>query len=67
MRLADVDLTTETVRTERLVLRPYRPDDADAVYRACLDPDISRWIPLPALYTRADAEEFVGVATVSAR
>ena len=67
MRLDDVDLTIETVRTERLVLRPYRPDDVDAVYRACLDPDIHRWIPLPTPYTRADAEQFVGVATVSAR
>ena len=65
--LASVDLTTETVRTERLVLRPYRPEDADAVYRACLDPDIQRWLTLPAPYTSADAEEFVGVITVSAR
>ena len=67
MQLDDVDLITETVRTERLVLRPYRPDDVDAVYRACLDPDIARWIPLPAPYTRADADAFVRVATVSAR
>ena len=67
MRLDDVDLITETVRTGRLVLRPYRRDDVDAVHRACLDPDIARWIPLPVPYTRADAEEFVGVTTVSAR
>src|SRR4051794_27410394 len=28
--LSGIDLTTEVVRTERLVLRPYRPDDEDA-------------------------------------
>jgi RimJ/RimL family protein N-acetyltransferase len=65
--LSDVDLLTETVRTERLVLRPYRPEDADAVYRACSDPENVRWLTLPSPYTPADAEEFVGVGTVSAR
>ena len=65
--LDSVDLVTETVRTERLVLRPYRPDDADAVQRACQDPDILRWLTVPSPYTRADAEEFIGVTAVSAR
>jgi RimJ/RimL family protein N-acetyltransferase len=65
--LSHVDLLTETVRTERLVLRPYRPDDADPVFRACQDPDNVRWLMLPSPYTPADAEEFVGVTTVSAR
>jgi RimJ/RimL family protein N-acetyltransferase len=65
--LASIDLTTETIRTERLVLRPYRADDADAVHRACQDPDIQRWLTVPSPYTRADAEEFVGVISVSAR
>ncbi|CCH90063.1 protein of unknown function [Modestobacter italicus] len=45
MDLSDIDLTTEVVRTERLVLRPFRPDDVDAVFTACQDPDIGRWIP----------------------
>ncbi|MGY1773005.1 GNAT family N-acetyltransferase [Blastococcus sp. SYSU D00813] len=44
MDLSGVDLTTEVVRTERLVLRPHRPDDADAVFAACQDADIQRWI-----------------------
>ena len=58
--LSGVDLTTEVVRTARLVLRPHRPDDVDAVLRACQDPDIQRWIAtLPVPYTAADAREFV--------
>ncbi|MGY1746392.1 GNAT family N-acetyltransferase [Blastococcus sp. SYSU D00695] len=43
MDLSGVDLTTEVVRTDRLVLRPHRPDDADAVFAACQDPDIQHW------------------------
>ena len=58
--LTGVDLTTEVVRTARLVLRPFRPDDADAVLRACRDPEHRRWLfNLPEPYTRVDAEEFV--------
>jgi RimJ/RimL family protein N-acetyltransferase len=62
--LTGVDLATEVVRTDRLVLRPFRPEDVDAVVRACQDPGHRRWLPnLPEPYTRADAEEFVtGVA-----
>ncbi|MGR6965877.1 GNAT family N-acetyltransferase [Geodermatophilus sp. URMC 61] len=65
--LSGVDLSTEVVRTARLLLRPFRPDDADAVFRACQDPDNKRWLAsLPEPYTRADAEEFVtGVAVRS--
>lgn len=58
--LSDVDLTTETVRTARLVLRPHRPDDVDAVYRACQDADIQQWITaIPSPYTREVAQEWV--------
>ncbi|MGY1592679.1 GNAT family N-acetyltransferase [Geodermatophilus sp. SYSU D00708] len=60
MDLSAVDLTTEVVRTERLVLRPHRPDDEDAVFRACQDAEIQRWntsVPVP--YTRADAHGWV--------
>ena len=64
LSLSGVDLTTEVVRTARLVLRPFRPDDVDAVFRACQDAESRRWLAsLPEPYTRADAEEFVtGVA-----
>ncbi|MDT0275154.1 GNAT family N-acetyltransferase [Blastococcus goldschmidtiae] len=67
MDLTLVDLPTEVVRTDRLVLRPYRPDDADAVHRACQDADIQRWTMVPSPYTEADAVEFVTRTTVDAR
>ena len=68
MDLTGIDLTTETIRTERLVLRPYRPADADAVFAACQDPGIQRWIPaVPVPYTRADAEAFVGPVSAAER
>lgn len=43
-----------------LLVRAWRPEDADAVYRACQDPDIQRWTTVPSPYTWADAERFVG-------
>jgi len=59
--LTDVDLTTETIRTDRLVLRPFRPDDAAAVFRACSDAELRRWISaIPSPYTEADAAQWVG-------
>jgi RimJ/RimL family protein N-acetyltransferase len=43
-----------------LVLRPWREDDAQAVYEACQDPEILRWMPiLPRPYTLEDARTFV--------
>jgi RimJ/RimL family protein N-acetyltransferase len=58
--LSGVDLTTERVRTERLVLRPPRPEDTDDVYRACQDAETQRWLlALPDPYTRESAREFV--------
>ena len=58
--LTGVDLTTETVRTERLVLRPPGEDDVDAITRACQDAENQRWLTaLPSPYTREDALRFV--------
>jgi RimJ/RimL family protein N-acetyltransferase len=65
--LTHVDLTTETLTTGRLVLRPYRSDDVDAVHRALQDPGSLRWLSVPSPYTEADATEFVTGAAVSAR
>ncbi|MDP5182771.1 GNAT family N-acetyltransferase [Blastococcus sp. BMG 814] len=60
MDLSAVDLTTETVRTERLVLRPFRPADVEAVHRASQDPETQRWIStIPVPYMREDARRFV--------
>jgi len=62
LSLTDVDLTTEVVRTDRLVLRPYRPDDDDEVFRACQDPETQRWISaIPLPYTPDVAREWVCV------
>ena len=41
-------------------LRPWRTDDADAVFAACQDEDIQRWTLVPVPYGREDAEAFVG-------
>ncbi|QKV94628.1 GNAT family N-acetyltransferase [Streptomyces sp. NA02950] len=49
-----------TLITERLVLRPFRASDADAVFAACQDPDIQRWTPVPSPYERGHAEDFTG-------
>jgi RimJ/RimL family protein N-acetyltransferase len=62
--LTAIDLSAETVRTERLLLRPPEDRDVDPITRACQDPGNQRWLStLPSPYTRADAVEFVtGVA-----
>lgn len=49
-----------TLRGPRVVLRPWRADDVDAVTAACQDPEIQRWTQVPVPYRRADAEGFVG-------
>jgi RimJ/RimL family protein N-acetyltransferase len=49
-----------TLTTERLLLRPFGPADTEAVYRACQDPEIPRWTPVPSPYTIDDAKTFVG-------
>ncbi|WP_169063921.1 GNAT family N-acetyltransferase [Geodermatophilus dictyosporus] len=65
LSLTGVDLTTEVVRTARLVLRPFRPDDVPAVHRASQDPETQRWVSaIPVPYTLEDARSFVeGVGT----
>ncbi|OAR26072.1 acetyltransferase [Streptomyces sp. ERV7] len=49
-----------TLSTERLLLRPVGPQDADAAYAACQDPDIQRWTTVPSPYLREHAEAFTG-------
>ena len=45
---------------DRLVLRPWREQDAAAVFEECQDPEIHRWIPvIPRPYTEQHALEFV--------
>lgn len=47
------------LRTERLVLDAPRESDIDAVFRACQDPEIREWVPLPDPYTLESAEFFI--------
>lgn len=50
-----------TLTTERLVLRVPADSDAEAIERACQDPEIPRWTTVPSPYTRQHAEDFVGI------
>ncbi|MEH1054589.1 GNAT family N-acetyltransferase [Micromonospora sp. CPCC 206171] len=46
-----------------LLLRPWQAADADAVHRACQDPDIQRWTTVPRPYLPEHAHGFVtGIA-----
>lgn len=43
-----------------LTLRRWRRSDALDVQRACADPDIARWLPVPVPYTLEVAQGYVG-------
>jgi RimJ/RimL family protein N-acetyltransferase len=48
------------LRGEGIVLRSWREEDAPAVYEACQDPEILRWLPvIPRPYTLEHARAFV--------
>lgn len=47
------------ISEDGLLLRPWRPEDADALHRACQDADIRRWSALPSPYPREHAVAFV--------
>jgi RimJ/RimL family protein N-acetyltransferase len=49
-----------TLTGPRVLLRPWRTDDVDAVTAACQDPEIQRWTQVPVPYERTHAEGFVG-------
>lgn len=49
-----------------LLLRPWRAEDADAVHRACQDPDIQRWTTVPRPYLPEHAAEFVTTFSATA-
>lgn len=42
-----------------VALRAFEPDDAPAVFTACQDPLIARFVPIPQPYTAATARKFV--------
>ncbi|MDT7743038.1 MAG: hypothetical protein QOE59_2116 [Actinomycetota bacterium] len=43
----------------RTRLRPWRPDDAEAIFLACQDPEIQRFTTVPSPYRREDANWFL--------
>lgn len=49
-----------TLRTDRLVLRPWQLDDVDFPL-AYIDEDFARFLPIHLPYTRDDAERFVAM------
>jgi RimJ/RimL family protein N-acetyltransferase len=51
----DVPLLTDEVVT----LRPHQPDDLDAIFEQCQDPDSQRYTTIPVPYTRDDAAAFL--------
>ncbi|WP_431966055.1 GNAT family N-acetyltransferase [Actinacidiphila sp. bgisy160] len=54
--MTETNVFPDTVlRTERLLLRPFTPDDAHDTWASCADPETQRWLPLPRPYTRKDA------------
>ena len=63
--MKDLSLIDELPRLSdgRVVLRPWRDDDAAAVAAMCDDESVARWMPImPHPYTLADGEEWVGDA-----
>lgn len=48
-----------TLTTERFVLSVPRASDVDAVFAACTDPELQRFVPVPVPYERSHAEGFV--------
>ncbi len=49
----------EIFTTDRLVLRPYRLSDADAVLAHATDPEWAQYLPVPIPYGPADAAQFI--------
>lgn len=50
---------------DRLLLRLPTATDVDEIARACQDPELQRWIPVPVPYLREHAVEWVADATAS--
>ncbi len=57
-----------TLRTARLVLRPFRTEDAEDIAAAVANYDVARWLAvIPFPYGRVDAEAFLGSTAAEAR
>lgn len=54
-----MDEMPREIRTERLLLRPFRLSDVDDVYDYAHDPEWGRFLPVPKPYLHSDAEDFL--------
>lgn len=52
-------LAVPVLAGDRVTLRPHSPDDLDAVYERCLDPETKRFTTIPLEYTREMAQEYL--------
>ncbi len=60
MRPTDRDVPASPVLTDGVVqLRAWRQDDAAAIFAACQDPEIARWVPIPWPYHEPDAQSLI--------
>ncbi|MFK7764425.1 MAG: GNAT family N-acetyltransferase [Roseobacter sp.] len=51
---------SECIKTERLLLRPYKTADAEVIAALIAAWDVARWLPrVPYPYAQADAEAFI--------
>ncbi|WP_417215936.1 GNAT family N-acetyltransferase [Arthrobacter sp.] len=55
---AQPTLNVATAQGDELLMRPWAHRDADAIHRACQDPDIVRWTRVPQPYTLEHALSF---------
>ncbi|MBT8488896.1 MAG: GNAT family N-acetyltransferase [Gemmatimonadetes bacterium] len=63
--MADRPSLPKTLRTERLLLRPFQFGDVDDVYAYAKDPEWSRFLRvLPRPYDRIHAEQFIARQTL---
>ena len=56
-----------TIRTKRLLLRPFAFKDVNDVLSYASDPEWSRFLPVPDPYTLKDAEEFIAKSVLRDR
>jgi ribosomal-protein-alanine N-acetyltransferase len=56
-------LTTPTLRTARLLLRPFTPADTDAIYALQSNPRVLRYWDSPPWKERARADRFIAMCT----
>lgn len=55
----DMEMLSEHIKTDRLILRVFSLEDVEDVLSYASDPEWARFLPVPQPYTRADAEKFV--------